>query len=212
MVRLFCIFCVRIFAKLFYRHKVYGKENIPPGGGIIAPNHCSFLDPMLVGISCPDEIHFLARETLFHYPFFAWLIRKLNTHPVRKGAGNIDTLKMALELVVQGRKKVVIFPEGKRSVDGQLHKGQLGVGMLVQRARCLIIPVYVHGTFEAWSAQRKFPKLRGKTACIFGKPILYEERLSEDKKEAQGEIVNKMMAKITDLRIWYLKGAHGSPP
>jgi 1-acyl-sn-glycerol-3-phosphate acyltransferase len=211
MVRLFCIFWVWVFAKIFYRHRVYGKDHIPEGGGIIAPNHCSFLDPMLVGISCPHKIHFLARETLFRLSPFAWLIRKLNTHPVGKGKGNIDTLKMALELV-QGGKKVVIFPEGKRSTDGQLHKGQLGVGMMVQRARCLIIPVYVYGTFEAWSIHRKWPKLCGKTACVFGKPIPYVEHRSEDKKASQAAIVDQMMAKIADLRIWYLEGAHGSPP
>lgn len=211
MIRLFCIFCVWVFASIFYRHRVYGKENIPWGGGMIAPNHCSFLDPPLVGISCPDKIHFLARETLFHFPPFAWLIRQLNTHPVHRGKGNINTLKMALELVQSG-KKVVIFPEGKRSMDGELQNGQLGVGMLVQRARCRVIPVYIHGTYLAWNARRKFPKLWGKTACVFGKPIEYVESRAEDKKEAQAEIVDTIMEKIADLRAWYLKGAKGSPP
>jgi 1-acyl-sn-glycerol-3-phosphate acyltransferase len=211
MIRIICIYCVWVFAKIFYHHKVYGKENIPPGGGIIAPNHCSFWDPPLVGISCPDKIHFLARDTLFHFAPFAWLIRQLNTHPVKSGAGNLSTLKTALEFVQSG-KKVVIFPEGKRSSDGQLHKGQLGVGMLVQRARCQVIPVYIHGTFEAWNSHRKFPKFSGRTACIFGKPIPYLESSLEDKKMAQAEIVDTIMAKIADLRSWYLAGAHGTPP
>lgn len=211
MIRLLCIFCVWVFARIFYRHRVYGKKNIPAGGGMIAPNHCSFLDPPLVGISCPYKIHFLARDTLFHFPPFAWLIRQLNTHPVRMGKGNISTLKMALELVQSG-KKVVIFPEGTRSVDGELHKGQLGVGMLVQRARCRIIPVYIHGTFDAWNARSKFPKLYGKTACVFGKPIEYVECPPEHKKEAQAEIVDTIMAKIAELKDWYLSGAKGTPP
>jgi 1-acyl-sn-glycerol-3-phosphate acyltransferase len=207
----FCRFSVWVLASLFYRHKVYGKNHIPAGGAMIASNHCSFLDPQLVGISCRDQIHFLARDTLFAFRPFGWLLRQLNTHPVHRGKGNLGTLKMTMELLRSG-KKVVIFPEGKRSPDGELQKGQLGIGMLVQRTGCRIIPVYTHGTFEAWNNKRKFPKLFGKTACVFGTPIEYSESLAEDKKEAQAEIVDKIMEKISELRTWYLAGAKGSPP
>ena len=85
MVYGFCKFLVWVIARCFYRHKVYGKEHIAAGGAMIASNHCSFLDPPLVGISCPDEIHFLARDTLFNYAPFAWLLRQLNSHPVHRG-------------------------------------------------------------------------------------------------------------------------------
>ncbi len=211
MIRLFCIFCVWLFVKIFYHHKVYGKKNIPKGGGMIAPNHSSFLDPPLVGVSCPGKVLFLARESLFHPRAFAWLLWQLNTHPVSKGKGNISTLKTALEIIQSG-EKVVIFPEGKRSMDGQLQAGQLGVGMLVQKAHCRVIPVYVHGTFDAWNSNRKYPKLKGKTACIFGKPIEFASSSSEDRKEAQAEIVHEIMKKIGELRDWYLAGARGKPP
>jgi 1-acyl-sn-glycerol-3-phosphate acyltransferase len=211
MIYHICKFLVWILSILFYRHKVYGKEHVPAGGAMIASNHCSFLDPPLVGISCPGKTHFLARETLFHIPLFGWLLRQLNTHPVHRGKGNLSTLKMTMELVRSG-KKVVIFPEGGRSVDGELHKGQLGVGMLVQRTRCRIVPVYTHGTFKAWNKKRKFPKPFAKTACVFGTPIEYNESQTEDKKGAQAEIVDKIMEKVVELRAWYLAGAKGSPP
>ena len=211
MVRLICRSLVWFLVTIFYRHRVYGKEHIPEGGAIIASNHCSFLDPPLIGVSCPDKIYFLARDTLFRFPAFGWLLRQLKTHPVRRGKGNINAFKTAMDLLQSG-KKVVMFPEGKRSLDGTLHPGQLGVGMLVQRTRCRIIPVYTHGTFEAWSAQRKLPKCIGKTACIFGTPIEYNESPPESKKEAQAEIVNQIMERIAELRTWYLAGAKGSPP
>jgi 1-acyl-sn-glycerol-3-phosphate acyltransferase len=175
MVRIFCKLFVRFLITIFYHHKTYGKEHIPKGGAMVVANHCSFLDPPIIGVSLPGKIYFLARETLFKFPPFAWLLRQLCTHPVSAGKGNIGTFKTALELV-EGGKKVVIFPEGKRSRDGTLHKGQLGVGMLVQRARCRVIPVYVHGTYEAWSADRKFPKFFGRTACVIGAPIEYVDR------------------------------------
>ncbi|MCH9627303.1 MAG: Bifunctional protein Aas [Chlamydiales bacterium] len=211
MIRLFCIFCVALFARVFYRHRVYGKKHFPNGGGIICSNHTSYLDPPLIGISCPGKVHFLGRDSLFHSPFFGWLIRQLNTHPVRRGKGNINAFKKAMALV-RNDCKVVIFPEGRRSADGELHKGQLGVGMLVQKTDCQVIPVYLHGVYEVWNNRRRFPKLFGKTACIFGTPLTFEDLEEMDKKEAQVEIMARVMAKIAQLREWYREGAKGTPP
>lgn len=211
MIRFFCKSTVRFLIAIFYRHKIYGVEHIPEGGGMIVSNHTSFLDPPIIGASFPGKIYFLARESLFKFPPFAWLLRQLCTHPVGAGKGNINTFKIALDLIQKG-KKVVIFPEGKRSRDGQLHRGQLGVGMLVQRSRCRIVPIYIHGTYEAWNAEKKIPKLFGRTACVFGSPIEYRDAGSLDKKEAQHAIVNKIMEKIAELKAWYLSGAKGTPP
>lgn len=211
MIRLIAVFFVNLYARIFYRHRVYGKEHFPKGGGIVCSNHCSFLDPPLIGISCPGKTHFLGRDSLFRSPLFAWLIRRLNTHPVRRGKGNIYAFKKAMELV-EGGNKVVIFPEGHRSADGQLHKGQLGVGMLVQRTKCQVIPIYIHGTYEIWNTKRHSPKFFGKTACVFGTPLTFVDLEGLEKKERQGAIVARIMAKISELRKWYLTGAHGSPP
>jgi 1-acyl-sn-glycerol-3-phosphate acyltransferase len=211
MIRILCKTIVWVLVSIFYRHRVYGKEHIPKGGGIIASNHSSFLDPPLIGISCPGKIYFLARDTLFRFPAFAWLLRQLAVHPLRRGKGNINAFKKAMELVQSG-KKVVLFPEGSRSPNGQLQEGQAGIGMLVQRTCCQVIPVYVYGTFEAWNSRRKFPKFIGKTACIFGSPIPYAECVQEEKKGAQAMIVAKIMDKIAELKEWYLSGAQGSPP
>lgn len=211
MIRWFCKSIVGIFVKIFYRHKVYGKENFPKTGGMVVCNHSSFLDPPLVGISCPGIIHFLARESLFKSKAFAWLLGQLKTHPVRSGSGNLDTLKYAMELLKSGRK-VVIFPEGSRSRDGSFQKGQLGVGMLVYRTECPVIPIYVHGTFDAWSPDQSRPKLIGKTACIIGKPLDFTHLATQDRKEAQNIIVTRLMQKIEELQAWYLAGHKGSPP
>ncbi|MCH9626182.1 MAG: 1-acyl-sn-glycerol-3-phosphate acyltransferase [Chlamydiales bacterium] len=211
MIRVFCKFTTYILIKILYRHKVYGKENIRLGGAMIAPNHTSFLDPPIVGASFPGAIHFLARDSLFHFAPFGWLIRKLNTHPVSRGKGNLNTLKKAMEIIQSG-EKIVIFPEGKRSSNGALHKAQLGVGMLVQRTQCRVVPVYIYGAFAIWNTKRKFPKFWGKTACVFGTPLEYSEIQAEDKKEAQTEIATKIMDKIAHLKEWYEKGAKGTPP
>lgn len=210
-IRKFAIFCVNAFAKLFYHHKVYGKEHLPVGAAIISSNHSSFLDPPLIGISYPGEVQFLARDTLFRLPLFAWLIRKLNTHPVARGKGNVAAIRKCLDFLNEG-KKVVIFPEGKRSKDGSLQKGQNGVAMLVLRTNCLVIPAYVHGTFDIWNSRRKLPRLKGQTACVFGTPLDFSKLDTSNKKEAEEKITESIMFSIATLHDWYVAGAKGTPP
>ena len=211
MIRHIAIFFVSLYAHLFYRHRVYGKEHFPNNGGMICSNHTSYLDPPLIGISCPGKVHFLGRDTLFKFSIFAWLIRRLNTHPVKRGKGNIAAFKTAMELVEKGNK-VVIFPEGRRSPDGELHRGQLGVGMLVQRTRCQVIPVYISGAYAIWNTKRKLPKIFGRTACVFGTPLTFEDLAGLEKKEEQQAIVERIMEKIAELKHWHQSGAQGSPP
>ncbi len=212
IVRKTAVVIVGTFFKLLYRHKVYGTENMPKGAAIIASNHCSFYDPPIIGVSSTDYIHFLARGSLFRFPLFAWLLRELATHPVARGKGNTETFKKAYAFLNNG-EKVAIFPEGKRSKDGMIGEGLLGTSVLVMRSRALVVPTYVHGTYEIWNARKKFPKLKGRMACVFGKPIDFSDLFSlEDKKEAQKLIVAKIMDAIKKLREWYLAGAHGTPP
>src|SRR5579872_4086840 len=83
----------KIFFKVLYRHQVYGREHTHRGAAIIAGNHTSFYDPPILAISWPEEVHFLARETLFDFPLFGALIRALNTHPVSGDASDIKVFK-----------------------------------------------------------------------------------------------------------------------
>lgn len=224
MIRLAVIWIVSRYLFLFCRHRVYGKCHFPKGSAIICANHNSFLDPPVIGCSAPGEVHFLGRDTLFQVPLFGWLIRQLNTHPVRRGKGNSSAFKKTIELLQQGCK-VVIFPEGTRSPDGELRPGQLGVAMLVQKmyrapANSVayqgipVVPVYIEGTYEMWSIHRRLPKLFGKTACVFGSPMTFEELFAQegDKKEVQEAIRARIMEKIAQLKTWYAAGAHGTPP
>lgn len=202
---------VGLYVKLVYRHKIYGLEHFPKGGGIVAGNHASYLDPPLISISCPGQVHFLARGSLFNFGPFGWLIRKLNTHPVTKGKENLSTIKLTVDLIMEG-KKVLIFPEGTRTPDGTLQPGQAGVGMLVMRTHCQVIPVYVHGSYTIWGKGRR-PRLWGKTACVFGTPLKFSSaEEGGSKKEAQGKIVDEIMVAIAKLRDWYLDGRKGPVP
>jgi len=205
------ILCIAWFLfRIFYRHKVYGLEHYVKRAAIIAPNHTSYWDPPAASISWPEEVHFLARESLFRNPFFGRFIRALNSHPVRGDAADISVFKTILQLLKEG-KQLILFPEGERT-DGQLGEIKPGIGMLILRSKAAIIPTYLHGTYEAWGRERKFPKPFGKTACVFGSPILWESFAHLDKKEAQIAIANHLEESLRALRKWYESGAEGIPP
>lgn len=200
-----------VFFKLFYRHKVYGLEHIKIGRGIIAPNHTSFFDPPIVAASWPGEASFLARKSLFDSPIFGCLIRQLNAHPIDAAAHDLASLKLMCHLLAEN-KTLVIFPEGKRSYDGKLGTIKSGIGMLAMRCQSPIIPVYLSGVYEVWNRYQRFPKLTGRTACIFGSPIEWETFQHLKKKEAQEAMAVAVKEAIEKLEIWYKNGAQGSPP
>lgn len=211
MIRRFAIVVVTFLVKFFYHHKVYGVEHLSEAGGLLVSNHSSYLDPPLLGISCPYEIHFLARDTLFRTRFSNWLLRHLNTHPIARGKGNLGPFKQAFSLLKSG-KKLLIFPEGTRSVDGELKKGEPGVGLIVKKTGCLVIPAYVHGTYEIWEKGRRLPRLHGRTVCVFGSSLDFAPIEEPSKKETQTKIADEIMKAIGHLKDWYLAGAKGSPP
>lgn len=206
----FILFLAWSFLRLFYRHKIYGVEHFIRGPAIIAPNHASYLDPPIAAISWPEEVHFLAREGLFKPFLFGSLIRTLNSHPVSGQVNDISVFKTIIELLKEG-KQLILFPEGERT-DGQLKEIKPGIGMLAMRAQAAIVPTYIHGTYQIWGRKRKFPKLYGRTACVFGTPIHSGAFAHMDKKEAQEKIAVELTKSLLALKTWYENGAKGTPP
>lgn len=197
--------------RLFYRHRVYGQENLPSGAAIIAPNHQSYYDPPLIGISCPCEIYYLARGSLFRWPIFGWLIRRLNAYPLSGTSSDHESIK-AVYALLSRNKKVVMFPEGVRTVDGCLSQIKKGIVHIAFRSQAPIVPTYIHGTFEIWHRHWIFPKLWGKTACVFGHPLLPSSYDHMDKSEATDALTTELKEEILKLRDWYLNGAEGPIP
>lgn len=196
--------------RILYRHKVYGLEHYVKRAAIIAPNHTSYYDPPIAAISWPEEVHFLARESLFRNPLFGRFIRALNSHPVSGDVSDVSIFKMIISLLKEG-KQVVLFPEGART-EGELGEIKPGIGMLVMRSKSAIVPTYIHGANEIWDIHRKVPKLRGRTACVFGTPILWEAFAHLEKREAQEKISEQLREALLALKAWYESGAKGTPP
>lgn len=189
---------INLFFKLFHQHKVYGIENIPKGPAIIAPNHLSHYDPPAVSISFPEELHYLAKDELFHYRFLGWLIRNLNAHPVSSADKDRSSMKLLSELLQQG-KKVVIFPEGARSETGKILELKYGASVLALKNNVPIVPVYIRGTFEIWPIYQKYPRFSGKTSCTIGKPIYPSAYEGLEKREAQRAMTKDLHDALLEL-------------
>jgi len=207
----FVVVIFRFVLKLFYRLRVYGKVHFRPGAAVIAANHVSYFDPPIISVSCPEEVHFLAREPLFRVPIFGKIIRALNSHPVSRDASDAHTFRVLIQLLQAGQK-VILFPEGSRSLDGQLQPLERGLAFLVYKARCTILPVYVDGAFKAWKRGSRLPRPYGRIRCVFGSPIEWGEFEGLDKKEAMERITKRTESAIIALKNWLDNGALGEPP
>jgi 1-acyl-sn-glycerol-3-phosphate acyltransferase len=128
------------------RWEVRGREHVPRDGGVIvASNHISFWDPPMLGAAIPRETHFLAKTELFATPGLSPLIRTLNAIPIRRGAADLTGLARAIGVLKSGGA-LLMFPEGSRMRDGELHPARPGVGMVAVQADVPVVPCYVSGS------------------------------------------------------------------
>ena len=197
--------------KFLFPFEFYGQERLKKGAFIIAANHASFLDPPLLGLACPEPVHYLAKDSLFKIPIFGFLIRKMNAHPLKGDASDIGVLKGALKLLLEG-SKVILFPEGKRSFDNKLSAIKPGLSLLVSKTDARIVPTYIYGTYEAWPRKNLLPKFRAKIGCVFGSPFGWSEFSHLEKKQAQLLFAEKLKNAIEDLKKWHESGSIGTPP
>jgi len=198
--------------KLLYHHQVYGAQNVFCGAAVIAPNHTSYFDPLFICASYPEEVHFMARESLFNKFFLSWIIVKLNAHPVNTDNPSDKTSIKTICKLLESGEKVVIFPEGVRSTTGELVPLKFGASMLALRCHSAVIPVYISGAHDIWPRDRRYPRLTGRSACVFGSPILWKDFQHLSRKAAQEAMTAKTEESIKTLREWYQNGAIGTVP
>jgi 1-acyl-sn-glycerol-3-phosphate acyltransferase len=158
---------MRGVARLLWGYRARGGARIPANGPVvIASNHISNWDPILIGLGCRREVYFLAKEELFRNRPFAALIRAYNALPVRRGGLDRRALKLAGEVLERGGV-LVMFPEGTRGRPGAIGKAKPGAAYLASRAGAPIVPTYLTGSDRLWRALRRESALR----VIYGEPI-----------------------------------------
>jgi 1-acyl-sn-glycerol-3-phosphate acyltransferase len=202
-----------LYLHIFHFYRAYNVENIPSKGGFVAAsNHASFLDPPLIGIATFRRIfRYMARDTLFKLPVWGWMLEKMGAIPLKRGVVNRDAWDKVINCLKQGWI-VGMFPEGTRTPDGEMKEGRAGVGMMVYKAGCGVIPVYIHNSYAAWPKGRALPRVFTPVEVVYGVPMTFAEQFAKpESKEVYQEITDRIMAEIRKLRDNFaaMKAARG---
>lgn len=131
--------------------KVVGREKIPEGGKVIlCANHLSNWDPVLLLLSQPRRIAFMAKEELFRFKPLGWLIGHIfGAFPVARGKGDTGALDAGARAIENG-DMMGIFPEGTRSKDGRLMRFKSGAALIAARAGASVLPVGIDRRAKAF--------------------------------------------------------------
>ena len=179
--------------------RLKGMENLVTSGPVlIASNHQSFLDPPLIGNLYKDEMVFFARKTLFK-GIGKWLYPQWNAVPVDQDRPDMGSMKIVIRKLKEGQR-VLVFPEGARTLDGEIGPAAPGIGLIATKAGVPIQPVRIYGADDALprgSGKIRFARI---TVCV-GKPIIYskEEFKKFSGKEGYEKLTNEIMGAIKAL-------------
>ncbi len=176
------------FATFFiFRIKTVGKENVmKEGGAIFAINHRSNWDPLVVMMTSPRKLSFMAKSELFKNKIFGAFLRKFGAFPVHRGKGDIGAIKTSLS-ILKNKQIMIMFPEGKRVREGEKADIKPGVAMIATHAKVPVVPVAISGKYR-WLHR---------VTVTYGEPIYldeyYDEKLSVEKlTEISTSIMNRV--------------------
>ncbi|HSG06660.1 MAG TPA: lysophospholipid acyltransferase family protein, partial [Nitrospiria bacterium] len=165
---------VSILVRPLLRLRVFGAEKIPPTGALIfAPNHVSYLDIPVLGVAQKRHLHFIGKSSLFRSRLSGWLYRSLGGIPLQNNHSPGGGLKEAVRRLKDGAC-VVLYPEGRRSLTGDLQKPQPGLGMLSALSGAPVIPVFIDGTEKVLPVGKALPRLH-RVSVYIGEPIVFKE-------------------------------------
>ena len=156
------------FVIWLYRIETAGAEHIPETGAILASNHTSFADVLVISAAARRQVRYMAKKELFATPL-APLIKMLGAYPVDRGGGDVASIRRTISLVENG-ELVGIFPQGHRygRRDPRTTDIKPGVGMIAYHTKAPVVPVFI-------SNKRMKTGMFRKNTVTFGEPVTFEE-------------------------------------
>ncbi len=197
----------RLLLKFLWRLKTIDAEKLPLDKPFIyCANHNSYMDGFLVATAAPswlrNKLFFLGIRGIFELPIIKSAVKAVRVIPIDPGAYLIDAMQAAAYIFRHG-KTICIFPEGARSIDGEVKEFKKGIGILAKELSVDLVPIYISGSYEAWPRGQRIPRLHPITV-VFGKPCNVAEL-----KKAGGKLGAKddyeaialaIREKVIDLR------------
>lgn len=210
-------FVCRFLTSAVTRVRLVGAVDAIPREGpvLIAANHASNLDPVVIGSwlvpTLGRRMQWLGKKELFDWPFLGYLARHGGVHPVDRGAADVEAFRIAKRILDAGHP-LFVFPEGTRSPDGTLQPARDGIAVLAQRTGAPIVPVGISGSSAVWPRGRRFPRPGGRVTVRVGEPFTLADELPADvdRKAAKGLATELIMRRIAALLPPEQRGVYGS--
>jgi 1-acyl-sn-glycerol-3-phosphate acyltransferase len=188
----FVRFIMVVFFKILFRVEIVNKHNVPKtGAALLCANHNAELGMFFIGYKIKRLVRWMAKEELFKYPVFSSFIRWAGAFPVKRGKGDIGSVKTVFKLLKEGHI-VGMFPEGRRvkKKEDKVQNAKAGAALFAVQTGVPILPVGVEGG----------NKLFGKVRVVFGEPYYLD--IEKGKKYTNDELIemsNGIMKKVFGL-------------
>jgi 1-acyl-sn-glycerol-3-phosphate acyltransferase len=161
-------------ARLLFGARIVGVEHVPRSGPfILVSNHCSNLDPPILGWASGHQVgrvvHFMAKIEMRRWPVVGWLATQSGVYFVRRGEGDRAAQRFSTDALAAGRP-LALFVEGTRSRDGHLKSGRPGAALLAMRSGAPLIPVGMAGTHRIFPGRARWPHPT-RITVRFGEPF-----------------------------------------
>jgi len=204
-------------ARLVYRPVIVGLENVPRTGPLLlASNHLSFVDSVVIPLVAPRRVVFLAKSDYFtgrgiRGAWMRWFFTAVGAVPVERGTTGAakDALSSAMAILDDGQA-FGIYPEGTRSRDGHLYRGRTGVAWLALTAGCPVVPVGLVGTADIQPVGSRVPRI-ARITIRFGKPMDFSHLQEAKPGPARREATDAVMAAIAELSGQEVVARYNSP-
>lgn len=198
IIKWFMVVAIKPFLR-----KMEGLGNIPgQGGAVITANHASYLDHYIIGTTIVMKIkrpvYFLAKKEHFENPFQKIWHKHLKAIPLDREKGGKEAMARAEELLKAGHL-VMIYPEGTRTLTGEMLRGRLGAARLALAAQVPIVPIGLSNTYKILPKGKSVPRLGERTDMIVGKPMYFEQFYGNSNKQTQQKVITAVMRRIAEL-------------
>ncbi len=183
----------RLIGVVYFGTRCSGRENFPESGGaLVCANHQSHLDPPLVGMIANRRMNYLAKKELFLRQPLKWVIEHLDAIPIDRSGMGLSGIRETMKRLRRG-EMVLIFPEGQRTLDGEMNHLMPGFCALARRTGVPLVPVGLDGAFQSFPRGSHFPR-PGNVWIVVGKPL----RQSEYENLSDREMIDLLESRIRD--------------
>lgn len=206
-------------ARAIWRPTITGRDHVPTAGGVLlASNHLSFVDSVVIPLASPRPVHFLAKADYFTgsgvrgAAVRSWMTA-MGMIPVERDdrRASMESLDIALRVLREG-KAFGIYPEGTRSRDGRIYRGRTGVAHLAMEADVPVVPVGLRGTPDIQPVGSNRLR-RAHCTIAFGEPLTFRDTVAGlSSGKARRVVTDQVMAAIQELSGQESAGVYNERP